>query len=248
MKKSLYILAFAVMFIRFPMVSAWADDESIVKDEPRKYRTARNQMVESQIASRGVADPLVLKAMRTVPRHLFVPEDLRSSAYNDYPLPIGEGQTISQPYIVAVMTEILQLTGTEKVLEIGTGSGYQAAVLSIAAAEVFSIEIKEVLHKKSAETLKSLNFENVSTRHGDGYFGWEEEAPFDAVMITAAVSHIPPPLLAQLKDGGLMVLPLGDPFGYTGQMLILVEKHGDRTTVRNLGGVRFVPMTGRALE
>ena len=248
MKQSTIFLVFAIVLLGLPSKAAWADDESIVKDEPQKYRDARAGMVEHQIASRRVTDPLVLKAMGTVPRHLFVPDDLRSSAYHDYPLPIGEGQTISQPYIVAVMTELLRLTGTEKVLEIGTGSGYQAAVLSMVAAEVFSIEIKEVLHKRSAETLKSLDFANVSTRHGDGYFGWEEEAPFDAIMITAAVDHIPSPLLAQLKDGGLMVLPLGDPFGYTGQMLVLVEKRGEETTVWNLGGVRFVPMTGRALE
>jgi protein-L-isoaspartate(D-aspartate) O-methyltransferase len=248
MKKSFLFIVIVTLLLGWPFSAAWADDESIVEDEPQRYRDARAMMVERQIASRGVADPLVLKAMRMVPRHLFVPDDLRSSAYNDYPLPIGEGQTISQPYIVAVMTETLQLTGSEKVLEIGTGSGYQAAVLSLVAAEVFSIEIKEVLYERSKETLQSLEIENVSTRHGDGYFGWEEEAPFDAIMITAAVDHIPQPLLAQLKDGGQMVLPLGDPFGYTGQMLILVEKHGEETTVWNLGGVRFVPMTGRALE
>jgi len=213
-----------------------------------EHREARKNMVDSQIWARGVTDPAVLEAMRIVPRHLFVPDDLRSSAYNDYPLPIGDGQTISQPYIVALMTEKLELSGDEKVLEIGTGSGYQAAVLSMVAEQVYSIEIKERLHARSSALLEALGYDNVRTRHGDGYFGWDEAAPFDAIMITAAVSHIPPPLLAQLADGGLMILPLGDPYSYMGQMLALVEKLGEDHTVWNLGGVRFVPMTGRALQ
>ena len=220
---------------------------SVEADTP-EYRDARQHMVDSQILARGVVDPSVLEAMRAVPRHLFVPDDLRGSAYNDYPLPIGDGQTISQPYIVALMTEKLELSGNEKVLEIGTGSGYQAAVLSMIAEEVYSIEIKERLYGRASALLETLGYGHVRTRHGDGYFGWEEAAPFDAIMITAAVSHIPPPLLAQLGEGGLMILPLGDPYSYMGQVLALVEKQGDDHTVWNLGGVRFVPMTGRALQ
>ena len=152
--------------------------------------------------------------MRSVERHLFVPEDLRDRAYEDHPLPIGEGQTISQPYIVALMTEALRLTGKEKVLEIGTGSGYQAAILSLLAREVYSIEIKKVLFDRASRLLPSLGYGSVKCRFGDDYYGWQEKAPFDCIMITASVNHIPPPLLAQLSDGGRLILPLGNAFGY----------------------------------
>ena len=211
-----------------------------------EFKQAREMMVDRQIRQRGVDDTKVLSAMAQVPRHRFVPKELSSKAYADHPLPIGEGQTISQPYIVALMTEWLKLTGKERVLEIGTGSGYQAAILSEVAKEVYTVEIKEFLHRKSKELLQSLGFDNIQTRHGDGYFGWKEAAPFDGIMITAAVDHIPPPLLKQLKDGGRLILPLGNPFHY--QHLCLVTKQGADYQVKQITGVLFVPMTGYAAE
>ena len=210
------------------------------------YTLARQRMVAEQIEARGIADARVLEAMRAVERHLFVPRDLLSRAYGDSPLPIGEGQTISQPYIVALMSESLKLKGTERVLEIGTGSGYQAAILSRLAKEVFTIEIKQGLQEQAAKLLSSLGLRNVEARRGDGYNGWEEKAPFDCIMITAAVNHVPPPLLRQLKDGGRMVLPVGDPFSV--QSLVLVTKTGKTATVRHITEVLFVPMTGAARE
>ena len=214
-------------------------------DSP-KYQKAREKMVSFQIRSRGLSDKKVLNAMNQVPRHCFVPEELVSQAYADHPLPIGQGQTISQPYIVALMTEKLKLTGDERILEIGTGSGYQAAILAKIAKEIYTIEIKEKLHKKSEILLQSLGFSRINTRHGDGYFGWPEAAPFDGIMITASIDHIPPPLLKQLKDGGRLILPLGNPFSY--QHLSLVTKHDDQYTVKQITGVLFVPMTGHALD
>jgi protein-L-isoaspartate(D-aspartate) O-methyltransferase len=193
---------------------------------------------------------MVISAMKSVPRHKFVPEKLTDRAYSDHPLPIGEGQTISQPYIVALMTESLRKNNAfapgKRVLEVGTGSGYQAAVLAEITDEVYSIEIKKRLHEKAGKTLKSLGYDEVKTRHGDGYFGWKKAAPFDCIMITAAVDHIPPPLLKQLKDGGKLILPLGNPFSY--QNLSLVSKKGDDYTVKQITGVLFVPLTGHALE
>jgi protein-L-isoaspartate(D-aspartate) O-methyltransferase len=217
----------------------------VQKDTP-KYRQAREQMVLSQIRSRGISDNKVLKAMSEVPRHSFVPKELASRAYRDHPLPIGEGQTISQPYIVALMTESLELKGSERVLEIGTGSGYQAAILANVTKDVYTIEIKEKLYTKANQILDTLGFTNIKTRHSDGYFGWPEAAPFDCIMITAAIDHIPPPLLKQLKDGGRLILPLGNPFSY--QNLSLVTKHGEDFTVKQITGVLFVPMTGYALD
>ena len=214
--------------------------------EPAAMREARERMVREQIQARGISRPEVLKAMRSVPRHWFVPADLADSAYQDHPLPIGEGQTISQPYIVALMTELLDLKPSEKVLEIGTGSGYQAAVLSALPSNVFTIEIKQKLFENASNNLKKYDYKNVTCRHGDGYFGWPEAAPFDAIMITAAVDHIPPPLVAQIKDGGRLVLPLGSPFGY--QNLVLVTKRGQDVVLRNIIGVLFVPLTGHALD
>lgn len=216
--------------------------------EPARFKESRLRMVKNQIQNRGVSDPGVLESMRTVPRHLFVPKGSAGSAYADRPLRIGEGQTISQPYIVALMTEILGLEGDESVLEIGTGSGYQAAVLSEIAAKVYTMEIKEVLHQRSTALLKDLAYRNVKTRFGDGYFGWQEAGPFDAIMITAAVDHIPPPLLEQLEDGGKLILPLGSPYSYLGQILVLVTKVGEDFRLREILAVRFVPMTGEALE
>ena len=214
--------------------------------DSEKYLRAREKMVQNQLSTRDITDKRVLAAMKAIPRHLFVPDLLVFKAYTDSPLPIGEGQTISQPYIVALMTELLKLTGSERVLEIGTGSGYQAAVLSQVAKEVFTIEIKEKLCTKAGKLLDSQGYANVESRCGDGYFGWNKEAPFDAIMITAAVDHVPPPLLAQLKDGGRLVLPLGNPFSY--QNLVLVTRKGDDYRVWQISGVLFVPMTGHALK
>ncbi len=235
---SALLVFFGWFFLQSTSAESWYD--------PPRMQKKRAQMVKKQIEARGIKDPAVLKAMREIPRHLFVPKSLTNRAYEDNPLPIGEGQTISQPYIVALMTESLHLRGNEKVLEIGTGSGYQAAVLSRIVKEVYTIEIKPPLYRKAKERLKELGFENIKTKLADGYFGWKEYAPFDCIMITAAVNHIPPPLLAQLKDGGKMILPLGNPFGF--QNLVLVTKHGASYTVKGITGVLFVPMTGEALR
>lgn len=208
--------------------------------------TARRIMVEDQIRARGVTNPQVLRALLEVPRHWFVPPHLVAAAYRDQPLPIGEGQTISQPYIVGLMTELIDPRPSDRVLEIGTGSGYQSAILSKLVSNVYTVEIKQKLHQEASRVLAAHGFANVSSRLGDGYFGWPEAAPFDKIMITAAVDHIPPPLLAQLKDGGRLVLPLGSPFGY--QNLVLVTKTAGEVKLRNVTGVLFVPLTGHALK
>jgi len=202
--------------------------------------SARERMVASQIAARGVRDAKTLAALRKVPRHLFVPSPLIGQAYDDHPLPIGEGQTISQPYIVAFMTEALGLESGDKVLEIGTGSGYQAAVLAEIAAQVFTIEIVAPLAEQARERLARLGYANVSVRAGDGYAGWPEQAPFDAIMITAAAPRIPEPLKQQLGDGGRMILPVGDDY----QELVLVTRRGSGFEEERILPVRFVPMTG----
>lgn len=198
-------------------------------------------MVEEQIAGRGVEDAAVLDALRQVPRHLFIPESVRDQAYEDHPLPIGEGQTISQPYIVALMTQLADLGPDDKVLEIGTGSGYQAAVLSRLAREVYSIEILEPLGRRASETLRRLGYDNVNVRVGDGYGGWPEEAPFDAILVTAAApDQPPPPLEEQLKVGGRMVIPVGKYF----QDLVVLTRTEKGKVRRSVIPVRFVPMTG----
>jgi protein-L-isoaspartate(D-aspartate) O-methyltransferase len=208
-----------------------------------RFTTQRNAMVQEQIADRGVEDLEVLKAMRTVPRHLFVPEGLRSRAYDDGPLPIGHGQTISQPYIVAYMTEVLKIGKGDTVLEIGTGSGYQAAVLSPIVKRVYTMEIIPELAASSKERLKKLGYSNVEVKEGDGYHGWPEKAPFDAIIVTAAAGHIPPPLIKQLKNGGRMVIPVGGFFMVQNLVLVSKDKKGEITT-QNLLPVRFVPLTG----
>jgi len=205
----------------------------------------RHAMVRHQIEDRGVQDSLTLKAMRAVPRHRFVPEAQSRNAYNDSPLPIGYGQTISQPYIVAYMTEIAHLSYDRQkkstVLEIGTGSGYQAAVLAEIADTVYTIEIVKQLGESAVERLTSLGYKNIFVKIGDGYEGWKEHAPFDAIIVTAAADHVPPPLIQQLKEGGRMVIPVGAPFFI--QTLMLVEKKGGKITTRSLMPVRFVPFT-----
>ena len=202
---------------------------------------ARLRMVEDQILARGVQDTATLRAMRAVPRHLFVPDQLAHRAYEDTPLPIGQGQTISQPYIVALMTELINPHPGQRVLEVGTGSGYQAAVLAKIVDSVFTIEILRDLARSASERLRDLGYGNVSVRQGDGYLGWPERAPFDAILVTAAAEEIPGPLVDQLKDGGLMVIPVGPPEMV--QALTLVKKQGNNVVTRSLVPVRFVPLT-----
>jgi protein-L-isoaspartate(D-aspartate) O-methyltransferase len=203
----------------------------------------RLRMVREQIIRRGIRDEKVLEAMKKIPRHLFVDESLRNRAYGDHPLPIGEGQTISQPYVVALMTEALRLKPYDRVLEIGTGSGYQAAVLAEIVKEVYTIEIRERLAKRAERLLDKLGYKNIKVKYADGYFGWEEYAPFDAIIITASANHIPPPLIKQLKSGGKLIIPLGSTVYY--QTLTLVTKRDDgELDVEQMGGVAFVPMIG----
>ena len=209
-----------------------------------EYARARQRMVEQDIRGRGIRDAAALGAMSRIPRHLFVPEDVRSRAYGDHPLPIGDGQTISQPYVVALMTEALKLRPGERVLEIGTGSGYQAAVLAEIVKEVYTIEIRRFLADRAGKTLKDLGYKNVNVKCADGYYGWEEHAPFDAIIITASANHIPPPLIKQLKEGGRLILPLGRTVYY--QVLTLATKKKDGLDVVQLGDVAFVPMVGEA--
>ena len=204
-----------------------------------KYEAARNSMVRTQIQDRGVTSTTVLDAMRKVPRHLFMPEEYQDQAYNDYPLPIGYGQTISQPFIVAYMTEALRPGKKMKALEIGTGSGYQAAVLAEIVDKVFTIEIVPELAAESAERLKKLGYDNVTCRFGDGYQGWPEQAPFDIIIITAAAEKIPQPLIDQLAENGRLIIPVGPPAAV--QELILITKKNYKTIEKRLTYVRFVP-------
>lgn len=211
--------------------------------QERQWRQQRQQMVADQIRARGVTSPAVLAAMEQVPRHLFVPESERDQAYEDHPLPIGGGQTISQPYVVGLMTALLRLTPQARVLEIGTGSGYQAAVLSRLAAEVYTVEIVPALEERARDTLARLGYANVRVRLGDGYRGWPEAAPFDGILLTAAPKSVPPPLLAQLKPGGRLVVPVGE----VDQDLMVLTKGADGSIKQEkVLPVRFVPMTGEA--
>jgi protein-L-isoaspartate(D-aspartate) O-methyltransferase len=210
------------------------------------YVQERETSVERNIAARGISDPTVLKAMRTVPRHRFVPEKYVHLAYADRPLPIGYGQTISQPYIVAVMTEALELEPGDRVLEIGTGSGYQAAVLAAIVEQVYTIEIVPQLAESATTRLAELGYDNAVVTQGDGYFGWEEFAPFDAIIVTAAPDHLPQPLVGQLKDGAHLVIPIGPTGGY--QSLWRFTRAGEELQAQNLGGVSFVPFTGPGVE
>ena len=221
----------AALLLALPVVALMAGREGDMEEK-------RNRMVEDQIVRRGVKSPRVLDAMRSVERHRFVPEEALAHAYDDAPLRIGHGQTISQPYIVALMTELLELRADDRVLEIGTGSGYQAAVLSLLVAEVYSIEIVEPLGEIARARLDELGYDNVRVRIGDGYQGWPEHAPFDRIIVTAAPPEIPQKLVDQLADGGRMVLPVGD----THQTLKLLQRRGGAIEERTITAVRFVPM------
>jgi protein-L-isoaspartate(D-aspartate) O-methyltransferase len=205
--------------------------------------TQRQQMVETQMIARGISDPATLEAMGTVPRHEFLPMRLRHEAYADYPLPIGHGQTISQPYIVAFMTEAIAPQAGEKILEIGAGSGYQAAILAAMGADVYTIEIVAPLAEMARQTLERLGYDKAQVLHADGFRGWPEEAPFDAIIVTCAPDRIPPPLIEQLRDGGRMIIPVG---GGMSQELLLLRKKGDQIEQESVLPVRFVPMTGEA--
>ena len=209
-------------------------------DETDKYTEFRNNMVDYQIIARGITDKKVIDTMRKVPRHEFVDQSLKDSAYTDHPLSIGMGQTISQPYVVALMTESLELTGSERALEIGTGSGYQAAILSEIVKEVYTVEIITVLHQKSNIALSE--YPNVKTSNHDGYYGWEEYAPFDRIIVTAAPDHIPQPLVEQLADGGIMVIPVGPP-GWNQVLWKVEKKDGEVITTKITDYVAFVPLT-----
>jgi protein-L-isoaspartate(D-aspartate) O-methyltransferase len=208
------------------------------------YAETRREMVATQIRARGIENPRVLAAMARVPRHEFMPMLVRRLAYGDHPVPIGHGQTISQPFIVAFMTEALNPAPADRVLEIGTGSGYQAAVLAELVAQVYTIEIVAPLGERARADLARLGYGNVLVRVGDGYEGWPEHAPFDAIIVTCSPEHVPQPLVDQLRDGGRMIIPVGEP--NSGQELYLLEKQGAKVVKRAVLPVRFVPMTGKA--
>ena len=237
---SLFWIGVALLLL---LASAAAGDE---------YADARQNLVDiieqdvrdpSLYLDKEALDPRVMAAMGKVPRHEFVPAIQRHKAYTNRPLPIGHGQTISQPYIVALMSDLIKPQADDKVLELGTGSGYQAAILAELTGQVYSIEIIEALGKRADELLSRLGYDNITTRIGDGYYGWEEYAPFDAIVVTAAASHVPPPLVAQLKPGGLMIIPVGSRF--LTQQLVLIEKEADGQLItRQILPVKFVPLTG----
>jgi len=221
----------------------------LLADDYADLRQGMVETIEAQVREtshyidREVLDQRVMQAMGSVPRHLFVPKAIKPLAYLDRPLPIGQGQTISQPYIVALMTDLMRPHPGQRVLELGTGSGYQAAVLAELTSQVFTIEIIEELGEQAAERFRRLDYDNITARVGDGYYGWEEHAPFDAILVTAASSHVPPPLLRQLKPGGRMVIPVGGRFQV--QQLLLVEKTSEgKITTHQILPVRFVPLTG----
>ncbi len=236
-------LIYVAMIVGLVLILVFVIHTFRIRKEEYPYELQRKKMVADQIVARGVKDEKVLWAMRTVPRHKFVSEDLINSAYEDRPLPIGCGQTISQPYIVALMTQLLDLGEKDKVLEVGTGSGYQAAILSGIVKEVYTIEIFEELGTMAGKRLRDLGYHNVKVKVADGYYGWPEEASFDAIIVTCAATHIPPPLIKQLKDGGTMCIPVGSVF-WT-QNLMLVKKKDGKITARSVLPVRFVPLLGK---
>ena len=238
-RSTILALTLAAMGCENPRAEHAPGDERPAADRAAE----REVMIARQIEGRDVRDPLVLEAMRAVPRHRFVPSTVADRAYGDHALPIGFDQTISQPYVVAAMTEALELDGSERVLEVGTGSGYQAAVLAEIVEEVWSIEIVAPLAERARELLEELGIDNVRLRTGDGYRGWPEAAPFDAIVVTAAPDHVPRPLIDQLVPGGVLVLPVGD---RGSQELVRLRRVGDGVERERLFFVRFVPMTGEA--
>jgi protein-L-isoaspartate(D-aspartate) O-methyltransferase len=244
MQKNVTFAISAILILSL-MLTECTDKKRVSASNPREdFKIMREKMVETQIKARGVKDPRVLAALLKVERHRFVSEKYLDSAYSDQPLPIGEGQTISQPYIVGLMTELLELKGNERVLEIGTGSGYQAAILAELAKEVYTIEIIESLASTAKKRLSELGYQNVMLKAGDGYSGWPEAAPFDAIIVTAAPDHIPKPLIEQLKEGGRMVVPVGT---YTQELRKIVKKSGKIETI-DVIPVLFVPMTGNGIK
>lgn len=224
------LLSLVIVFVHLILLTQTDNDE---------FKKQRERMVNLQIKARGVFDEKVLNAMRKVQRHLFVPKNRISEAYDDGPLPIGYGQTISQPFIVAYMTELINPSKCKKVLEIGTGSGYHAAVLAEIVDSVFTIEIITELYKEAKDRLEKLGYKNIKVKNADGYYGWKEYAPFDAIIVTAAAEFVPPPLIEQLKEGGKIVIPIGSPFAT--QTLVLIEKKDGKVYSKNLIPVRFVP-------
>lgn len=236
------IPAITVIIIFVLSVFSACTNAKYEKNENVNFEIKRMKMVESQIEARGIKNKLVLEAMKNVPRHKFVPDEYIDQAYDDHPLPIGKGQTISQPYIVALMTDLAMIGPESKVLEIGTGSGYQVAILAQIAKKVYSVEIIKSLGEQAKKRLKELGYKNVEVKIANGYFGWEENAPYDAIIVTAAPDHIPQPLIQQLKDGGVLVIPVGPPGAY--QTLWQITKKGDQFISNNMGGVSFVPLTG----
>jgi protein-L-isoaspartate(D-aspartate) O-methyltransferase len=222
-------------------LSCFGGGDQVSAQDDSSYDAARETMVREQIANRGIRDPRVIDAMRQVPRHLFIPAAERARAYDDGPVPIGQGQTISQPYIVALMTELVRPQPGDRVLEVGTGSGYQAAVLARLVAHVYTVELEETLARSAATVLREQKIENITVRTGDGYAGWPEHAPFDIVIVTAAPEQVPQPLIDQLKPGGRLIVPVGPRFSV--QQLQLIEKDaGGAIRTRNVSAVMFVPL------
>jgi protein-L-isoaspartate(D-aspartate) O-methyltransferase len=243
------LLVIVLLFILFVYSNTIEKETTIIPEKKQPvsedpFARLRENMVQTQLKARDITNEQVLEVMQRVPRHKFVDKSLINQAYADHPLPIGYGQTISQPYIVALMTQSLELDKDDKVLEIGTGSGYQAAVLAELVKEVYTIEIIAPLAKKAQLILK--NYSNVKVKNADGYFGWKEYAPFDAIIVTCAANHIPRPLIEQLKDGGRLIIPLGSVKYY--QTLTLVKKNGNELKTKYISSVRFVPMTGKVAE
>ncbi len=234
-----------ISIINKPVLKTYVEENETTKPID-KYTKLRQDMVENQLKNRDINDEKVLEVMNNIERHKFVPSYLIDQAYDDNPLPIGYGQTISQPYIVALMTQSLGLKENDKVLEIVTGSGYEAAILAELVKDVYTIEIIKELANSAENRLNNLGYKNVRVKNADGYFGWEEEAPFDAIIITAAANHIPPPLLNQLKDNGKLIIPLGSTLSF--QTLTLVTKKGDELETEFITGVKFVPLTCQALK
>lgn len=240
--KPSYLLSVFVFCLQIPQLLIAAMGGAPQRVQPDPYLAPRRVMIDRDLRGRGIKSERVLNAMDAVPRHLFVPDNLRAYAYDDRPLPIGQGQTISQPYIVALMSELLELKPSDKVLEIGTGSGYQTAVLARLSASVNSIEILPSLSERARKVLDHLNLKNIELKVGDGFYGWEERAPFDVILVTAAAPRIPEPLWRQLREGGRLVMPLGDQ--KKSQRLIRARKAAGQRLIEDLSEVLFVPLRG----